>query len=131
MNNMRDWSVGINNVFYTCVVSLEDVPAFYYYLEMFTSWLCDKITYIDRFDLFHRYVHDPIFQLYSKHIKRTYEVQIPYFSAMKMFPKEFEGTEEYMKDDGTYEFAVNRQRAIKLSEKFDELYERIKEQWDL
>lgn len=127
---MRDWYIGTNNVFYTCVISLEEVPAFYYYLEMFTSWLCDRSFMIDRFDLFHRYIHQPIFQLYSRRIKRIYEFQVPYFSAMKMFPKVFEDQEEYMNEDGTYEFPEARQKALELSNEFDKLCDRTKKLWN-
>lgn len=144
---MRDWNVGYNNVYYTAHLSLEEVPAFYHYLELITSKICDWIPNIpfpripitidgektnlqDWYgginSLFHIFVHTPIFNLRWDKTKIIQSIELPYFTAKRLFPDAFKNEEEYIDHRGYYQYYADRMEAWDLSEKFDILHKDIK-----
>lgn len=120
---MLTWSIWRNNVYYRAYLHLEDVNIFYYYLSELTFKVCDFLNS----SLFHRFVCIPISNLHFNHCKTIKIIHIPYFTAANLFQDEFKDEEEYFDEIlGEYEFKIDRDKAIELSDEFDLIYEKVR-----
>ena len=106
---MRRWFIGVNDIYYTSYVDLEEAPWYIFAIDNAIMVICDIIPgislprikikwdgedtnlrewYGDTQQVFHAFVCDPIFQWCQRRIKSEF-VSLPFFFLKNMFPEEF------------------------------------------
>lgn len=127
---MKQWYVGVNDYHHFAYVSLETIPNFYHYLDYVITRICDIFTFRG---WFHQYIHIPIFNWCESKRKVIQVIHLPYYTAKRMFPSNFEDTNDFLSlegtitDDDVLKFFEKRKKLELMDEEFTKIYKKVEE----
>lgn len=114
---MKDWSYGINSLYKTGHIMLDETPWYVFAIARAVEWMCDhmpaiplpsdpikdedgndttlKEYYGDTSHLFHAFVHDPVFQWAEKQ-KKTTAMELSHKKVREIF---YESDSKFFDDE--------------------------------
>lgn len=142
---MTRWSIGSNNIYFSASIYLKEAPWYIFLIDSISAFIChwipriplppikikrdNEIYKLGEYygtigDLFHLYIHMPIFNWCYRKIKET-NIRFPYQMLDELFPNELlkdkYSDDEELKD----EIKINKEVSEKVCEEFKIIYDKL------
>ena len=143
---MRRWSIGTNDYYFTSSIYLQEAPWQIFAIERIMDFIChyfpriplpeikiirhsEKYTlrsyYGTTGDLFHVYVHDPVFQWCCRKIKEE-SIHFPFEELKKLFPNDFTYNVYTEAEAEEEEVKENKECSDKIGKEFIKSYNNLR-----
>jgi len=142
---MTRWFVGTNNYYYEGSISLEEAPWYIFAIEYIMDIICHyfpqiplpkikikrngEIYTLNEYygttaDLFHLYIHLPIFKWLYKNITNTH-LRFPFQMLQEYFPDKISYTDFSDFEESVKEIDENKKYSEEVYEEFKLIYEKL------